>query len=251
MKVYVINLKTSIKRKHYMEDILFPYRDFLEVDFIEAVDGRNLSEKQLMQIWNQVETYRNYGRYMRGGEVGCALSHRKCCEEMLKNNEKIALIVEDDLVLQNAKVKEVILSAKGILETEQPTIVLLSGDYWYTRKKQIIKGSNLWFAKVREAICTQAYLINQSAAKIVASTVREYLADDWYNWKRQGIALYAAYPHIADQNRRDFNTEVSTAYEGTIRKNLSFTRRLHSYYRAVVKRILASIGYIERKSFMD
>ena len=84
---------------------------------------------------------------------------------------------------------------------------------------------------------------------------RKYLADDWYHIKKQGIDLYGVYPHIADQNRKNFQTVISTAYEGTIRKNLSLGNRVHSYYRAIVKRIvkriLANTGHKERKNFLE
>ena len=56
MKTYVINLKTSTDRKRYMENLLIPYNDFLDVHFVEAVDGRQLSDEQLSKIWNQEAT---------------------------------------------------------------------------------------------------------------------------------------------------------------------------------------------------
>ena len=71
VKVYVINLKASTDRKQYIEQLLSPYQDFMDVHFVEAVDGRGLSDEQLSEVWNQKETYKTYGRYMKGGEIGC------------------------------------------------------------------------------------------------------------------------------------------------------------------------------------
>lgn len=66
VKVYVINLKTSADRKQYIEQLLSPYQGFMNVHFVEAVDGRGLSDEQLSEVWNQKETYKTYGRYMKG-----------------------------------------------------------------------------------------------------------------------------------------------------------------------------------------
>lgn len=248
MNTYIINLKESTERKRYMESVLKPYEDFLNIRFIEAVNGKNFSEEQIKTIWNQTGTFQIYGRFMRNTEIGCALSHRKCCEEMLKSGEEIALIVEDDLVWQNTNLKKTFQILYDFLHTEKPVVVLLSGDYWFTRRKKI---NDLTLATVREAVCAQAYMLNRSAAEKIIAMKRNYLADDWYHIKKQGIDLYGVYPHIADQNRKNFQTVISTAYEGTIRKNLSLGNRVHSYYRAIVKRILANTGHKERKNFLE
>ena len=248
MKAYIINLKKSTDRKAYMEDLFKPYKGFLEAHFVEGVDGRQLSGEQIGKLWNQRETYGIYGRKMGNAEIGCALSHRKCCGEMLENGDEVALIVEDDLVWQDADIKGIVSEAADFLKTQDAAIVLLSGDYWFTCKR---RWKNIRLAYVREAVCAQAYLINRKAARIILNMERKYLADDWYNIKGQGISLYGIYPHVADQNRRDFGTVISSAYEGTIRKNLSFGRMIHSYYRAVIKRVLLHTGHFERKKFVD
>ena len=249
MKAYVINLKESRERKSYMERLLTPYRDFLDITFVEAVNGKELTNEQLCDIWDQKATFKIYGRYMQGCEIGCALSHRKCCESLLESNERVALVVEDDLVLQDVDVKKIVADVEKFMCTVKPMIVLLSGDYWFLGKKQIT--NEVCLANIREAVCTQAYLINRNAAKIVLSIERKYLADDWFNLKRYGIKLLGVFPHIADQNRRDFRTEISTAYVGTVRKNLSFVDQLQSYYRAIIKRILVYIGHFESKKFVE
>lgn len=244
MKAYIINLKTSIERKQYIEQLLSPYQDFMNVHFVEAVDGRGLSEKQLSEIWNQKETYKTYGRYMKGGEIGCALSHRKCYEEILNNGDDVALILEDDVKFQNVDVRSKVLSVEKFVRTNRPVVVLLSGDYWFTLIRQI--DNNICLANIREAMGAIAYVVNQSAAKILLSADKEFLADDWYNLKKGGLALYALHPHFVDTT--DLGTEISVdGYAGTIRKNLSLFRKCHSYYRAVIRRILGEFGNFERR----
>ena len=248
MKTFVINLKDASERKRYMESVLHPYAHFLDIEFIEAVDGRKFTDEDINKLWDEKATYKTYGRTMGGGEIGCALSHRKCYEALLKTEEEMALIVEDDLMWRTTDIEEVIRKATPFLQTEQATIVLLSGDYWFT-SKQKIKGSPWELARIREAVCTQAYIVNRHAAQRMLAMRHQFLADDWFHIKKQGIKLLGIYPHIADQNRKDFQGGVTATYAGTIRKNLSFVKRLHSYYRAIVKRMLVYTGHFEYHDF--
>ena len=75
MKVYIINLKRCPERKVYMNQILSQYT-FLDIEFIEAVDGSLLTKKEL--LFNQDKAFRIYGRTLSDGEIGCTLSHQLC-----------------------------------------------------------------------------------------------------------------------------------------------------------------------------
>lgn len=249
INTYVINLKDSIEKREYITHIFATYQNAFNLKWIEAVDGRNLSDTQLCEIFDQKKAFQTYGRYLKGGEVGCALSHRKCCQEFLNTDDEVALIVEDDLVWQDDNVCSIISQIKAFMSVDHPIIVLLSGDFWFTTTKKLDSGLKL--ANVREAVCTHAYMINRSAAKIILSTEKCYLADDWYTLTHSRIKLYGIRPHIADQNRRDLKTEISTAYVGLVRRNLSFTKKLHSYYRGVIKHILYYAKHFEYKNFIS
>lgn len=246
MKTYVINLKTSTDRKLYMENLLAPYKDFLNVHFIEAFDGRKLTEKQLDECWNQKETYKTYGRYMKGGEIGCSLSHRKCYEEMLKNDVDMAMVLEDDAVFKSdANLKELIPALKKALLVKKPVVILLTGSYWFTGECNVL-GSYARLASVFEAMGTVAYMLNQAAAKRMFAAGKEYLADDWYNWKRNGIKVYALRPHIAGDMDL-FGSVIAAGSEGWKRENLSFKNKIRAYYRGVIRRYLGSTGHWEAR----
>lgn len=245
MKTFVINLVASPKRKIYMEELLSLY-PFLSVDFIEAVDGRIIHDKEIEKYFNQSEAKKKYGRFLRKGEIGCTLSHRKCAKRMLEGGYPYALILEDDVVFTR-DLGGIISDLEATMKTDDPLIILLSGDYWYYRKQDITKDYML--AEIYEAVCSQAYLINRAAAKIIMELSPSYLADDWKWMKKKGISIKAVFPHVTDQNRTNFSTDISTAYEGTVRGNLSFMNCMGSYARAVIKRVLMYSGHFESKSF--
>lgn len=229
-----------------MKHLLDSFGDFFDISFIEAVDGRNLSDEEKDEVWNQKETYKTYGRYMKGGEIGCSLSHRKCYEEILKNGDDVALILEDDVVFkENADIRKVVSAVGKLLCTQKPMIVLLSGSYWFFKERSL-PGVDFQLASVFEAMGTMSYMMNQAAAKRMASIEKKYLADDWYHWRTHGIKVYAVHPHIAGDFDL-FGSVIAGSYEGWKRKNLSFKNKLRAYYRGVIRRVLGRIGNWEKR----
>lgn len=248
MKTYIINLEKSLKRKTYIENLFSQHKEVFQLHFINAVDGGIMSKQQLYEVWNQHKAYGIYGRYMKAGEIGCALSHLRCYEEIVKQDDEMALVVEDDMSFQNVNVEKIIRSITELLLSDtynkRPTIVLLSGDYWYTWRKRIPK-TEFQLASVYDAMGAIAHIVNKKAAMMLINQEKSILADDWYN-KKTGINLYALYPHIVDT--ADLGTEISTdGYLGTIRKNLSFSNKMYSYYRAAVRRALGKFGHFEKR----
>lgn len=246
IRTYVINLKEAKERKTYMSELLSS-KDLLDVVFIDAVNGKSLTVADLERSVDQNIAFRRYGRVLLGGEVGCTLSHMKCAQALLESDEQVAIVFEDDLVLQEREIDMLLYAIREEISTIGPTIVLFSGDYWFSRRRKFYEKYQL--ATVIEAVCSQAYMINRAAAEKMLSMGSEHTADDWSYIKKAGINILALYPHIADQNRLDFNTDVSPAYTGFIRKNLSWSRRLESYFMAFLKMTLKRLGHFEYKQF--
>ena len=247
MKVYAINLKTSEKRRSYIENLLQKFGPVFESNIVEAVDGRFMSDDELRKIWDQNRTYRNYGRYMSGGEIGCSLSHRKCYEEILKNGDDTAMVIEDDVSFQEENVCEVVTAAERVLRSSRPVIILLTGSYWYMTKTDL-PGTRFSLACLYEGMGTVAYMINNAAAKILDAAPQAYLADDWYSIRSFGITVYAVNPHIAGDVGL-FGSDIFGNYQGAVRKNLSLCRKLQLYRRGLMRRFLGCIGHWEKRAF--
>ncbi|MBQ0425162.1 glycosyltransferase family 25 protein, partial [Proteus mirabilis] len=90
MKIYIVNLEKDIERKASIKAQL----DALNLDyqFISAVYGKALSQEEIAQLSPDFEKTR-----LTLPELGCALSHLKVYREIIKNNDEIALILEDDV----------------------------------------------------------------------------------------------------------------------------------------------------------
>ncbi len=248
MKAYIINLKSSTDRKEYMEQVMAPVSSVFDYSFIDAVNGKEMSDEEVARVFDQTRAMKMYGRELRRGEIGCTMSHKKCAHMLLDSSEPYALFLEDDLIWQDPdNLDSVVAVSEKVLDTDTPTILLLSGDYWYTcMKKQSDKYS---VASVRDAVCTQSYMINRAGAQKLLDLGNWHVADDWWAIKKQGVVLKAIYPHVADQNRADLDTVIAQQYGGLKKNNLSVLRRTELIWLSLVKKMLVKINHFESKNF--
>jgi len=181
----------------------------LSFDFFWGADKLELNEELLKEdgTYDEVQTKKNQrqGKALNLGEIACSLSHRMLYEEMIKQQWKKVLVLEDDVlgltdnmaVLPQA-LKELPadweLVYLGYLKHEQVTAGLKAKQFYY----KILSGLGLmrWnFTMVSNLLpkpyskhlkragfhdCTHAYAITLSAAKklLAAQTPVVYRADD-------------------------------------------------------------------------
>ncbi len=192
LKTYIINLEKSTVRKRYMQSLLAGL-SFLDIEFIRAIDGRALSEDERSSRFDYDRSRSLYGRFVNAGEVGCALSHRKVYETLLQSTDSYALVLEDDITLVRDLQTLDLGAIDGIMNDPSPKALMLSGDYWFYRKKGIVR--------LYAAVGAYAYVINRAAAQRILSIKPPCcLADDWLFYKRKGVKLYAVYPYMIDAN---------------------------------------------------
>ena len=90
--IYVINMDRSSDRlKRMKQQIPKLGKEFIR---ISAVDGSKLSKKTIIDASTWL-----CSNFCTASMIGCFLSHRKAWEEMLKNDDQYALIMEDDCEL--------------------------------------------------------------------------------------------------------------------------------------------------------
>jgi glycosyl transferase family 25 len=100
--IYVINLKKDISKKEFMISQLSNLN--LNYEFIDAVYGKELNEKEVKGLTNLELTVNSIGRGLSLGELGCALSHKSIYEKIIEKKQKYALILEDDININSGVV---------------------------------------------------------------------------------------------------------------------------------------------------
>lgn len=192
MRVYCVNLKRSTARRAKMEveleKLSLPYA------FIDAVDGRALSNDERRGLYSSWRTRLRHGVDLQPGELGCALSHLEFFRRIIAENE-VGFVLEDDVSFGDEArqaFKEVALFLK---DAKGPTLVQLPG---LDRDLKRDKENPDLFVKVRHAMGTYAYGVNPEAARLLleAFTPVKMPIDKYaYLIKRFGLN-YFVYPKL-------------------------------------------------------
>jgi GR25 family glycosyltransferase involved in LPS biosynthesis len=97
MKSYIVNLKRSVDRRNYIEETFYKI-GYSNYEFVEAVDGNDLTDLELKQNYN-FELAERLCKPLTRLEIACALSHIKVQEKIIKDNSNYhTLILEDDII---------------------------------------------------------------------------------------------------------------------------------------------------------
>lgn len=95
MNIKIINLAVRVDRKEKLIGELTRH-NIKGYEFMEAVDGRSLDRVDMIVKGMILE-----GKEMTRGEYGCYLSHYNLYKEILKGEEELILVLEDDIYFIN------------------------------------------------------------------------------------------------------------------------------------------------------
>lgn len=241
LKTYVINLEKSTVRRQYMQDLLSGF-EFLDLEFVKAIDGRSLSDEALHTRFDFKKSRALYGKTMNAGEVGCVLSHRKVYQTLLDSEDPYALVLEDDIsVVRDLNLLDLEAIDK-IANSDRPRSILLSGDYSYFKRKPVVR--------VYAANGAYAYIINREAAKrILSINAPCNLADDWKFYKRKGVKLFAVYPYMIDANTNMelLGSDVKQDIWSIDRSKMSLKEVFIQAYTSIIERLFRIFNHYEYK----
>jgi glycosyl transferase family 25 len=226
--IYVITLKRATDRREHFEKEL----KGLDYSIFWGKDKKEFDVKELNKvgIYDEQLAKKNhrYGKPMDGGNIGCSWSHQLVYKDILKNDYKKALILEDDVVIN----KETVVLLPQILkelpaewelfylgfdlnEQAPPKAFFKKAFYHLLSKLSLIKYStkmisNLYPKKITEHIykagyhnCTHAYgVTKEGAAKLLAlQTPISFLPDNLlaHAATNEIVKAYIILPKIIDQ----------------------------------------------------
>ena len=97
-KIFVINLNESTERLERLKSEF--ERIGLDFERLPAVDGRKLSDNQILKHYSPELNRKNYFVPLSKPEIGVYMSHLKACEKIISENLDFGIILEDDIVLK-------------------------------------------------------------------------------------------------------------------------------------------------------
>lgn len=185
MKTYVINLKEAEDRKKSMI-VKLEHQKIDDYYFVEGINGKT---QPVAQFYDAQSFSRLYRRQATPGEVGCAISHLKVHQEIIKNDEP-AMVFEDDVVFlcENNELSNVQLDFDF-------DVIFLNGPRWQ-KKPATFKGKPTDYdingIKLEEIIIPlhepyywwlgSSYILSPSGAKKIekANWPIKHPADAWF-----------------------------------------------------------------------
>lgn len=163
--IYMINLRRRPERRKRMMECFKQLG--LDVTVYDAIDGRSLNETVLSDMGiHFMPEYKDpyHKRAMTHGEIGCFLSHYKIWEEIVKNEDGLVMVLEDDVRFEpyfRQKVINLIREANGLK---------LEWDLIYLGRKRLqddeewVKGSKS-LVHVSYSYWTLGYLLTLKGAR--------------------------------------------------------------------------------------
>ncbi|MGN6267673.1 MAG: glycosyltransferase family 25 protein [Ginsengibacter sp.] len=231
MKIFVINMKSSVRRRKIMERQL--NRLGLPFEIFEAVQGDALTEQETLS-WYEKDFYNNRPSYHTNGMVGCTLTHYLIYKKITEQKIARALILEDDMILGKTFPSLLNEISKKIRNDE--VIMLFYQSYFPINlcksSQQNVQGEFSLYQvnNLKGLRSTAAYIITYEAAKSMMDGYLpiSFFPDDWKKFfdKKLLNGVRLIYPFI-----------VTNAYEPTtISPNLK-GGKLMKYFLSMVEKL--------------
>lgn len=185
--VYVVNLPQQAKRRQLMGLQLDTLPQSFRVEFVEAVDGRMLSEDNRREDYEPRHSLKLAGRELSQSELGCAMSHRLIYRRMVDRNEPIAVVLEDDVGVARW-FPEIVEALIARLDHSESRVVMLTDTFVPSLWKRSLWG-NYKIVRTKWAQSTCGYVVTNAAARALvgAQTPIRWAADWWAEIERLGI----------------------------------------------------------------
>ena len=194
MKTYVVNMLKDVAKRQQIEAQLAEHPE-LDYEIWAAVEGRKLSLEERKSSISSVFISR-YGKSASLPAAGCSLSHVEIYRDMINNDVKYALVLEDDARLAKELQLE---NCANVVNSDIPSAILLTPEFWYM-KDALVKqvNDNFQIFRLYNGYMTSGYIINQAGAKLLLSLnfPIQYMADSWHFFIEKGLVLYGIVPHV-------------------------------------------------------
>ncbi len=199
--IFVVNLKKDIKKQQHMQKLCQKFD--LDVEFIEAVYGKDLTQKEVDEVYSEKRAREEIGRELSQGEIGCALSHKKIYKKMINKKMDMALILEDDIEFDADLLK---ILNKVEYFNDDWELVLLGQHTATSRDKDTL--SSIWARKsivngyklvhpCEKAYGTYGYMITRNGAKKLLRHLDIIVKPiDLYTGSRTYSNLYTVNPAV-------------------------------------------------------
>ena len=196
MNIYYINLQKSKDRNQRFLNDIIDYNTFNAIR-IDAVSPETLPEMKKSDYY--------INKYLKNTEYACLASHFKAIHTAYHNNEKYAMICEDDAIIENIDYTKLVSTAPDDWEILQ--LHFFSDIFFdYKRIRNLYNTGNvLWIPFIKKSYSAACYIINHKAMyRILSQFVvgfenpiwNEIIKLDYSNTKSLCVADFVIYEFL-------------------------------------------------------
>lgn len=171
------------------------------------------------------------------GVLSCTLNHILCYEAVIKNNNRYALIFENDPFFTGDFTKQISRIVEEANTLEPGFIISLENTSLRFPPYKLVNKKQLLYPAV-QGRCAGAYLIDNKAAKQMLSDLQVHKCNEVIDWwhntliRTNVIKMYWAYPAITEQGSHNglLSSTISTKERSTKRRIKWVIQRFYKTY---------------------
>ena len=239
LPIFIINLPECSERRQSMLAEFSKYN--VPVHFFEGKNGKILTEKEILELVNLDKVQKNYNRPLSKGEIGCSISHLKLYKKMIDENIMHAIILEDDV-----KINDNFLDVYSDLSKLAPKNYIIKTDTSVRNGLFSLFGcKNLKKTTLKKPVFdvffARGYYIDIIAAKKVLDQYDkiECVADDWTRLGKKS-KLRLCFPYFVEDN------EETPSFIGEERFEVS-KEQASNKKNSIISRLLKNPGFFTRR----
>lgn len=220
-----------------MSELLKTVLPSFKYEFIEAVDGRGLSDAAAKDAVDEARMNKVFKRELTRGEIGCLLSHKKAYQTLLDGPHEAALILEDDAFFDShlaeflGHLDELPKDLELLLIGHQRQVYNDDGyriESPFSRRFSQTIGGVILRRLVGKGNGGYGYLITKKGAKrLQDATQKAFMPIDNYTCNEDFINIYALFPPLIE-TRSEYIKESSTQ-EISLKKRSLFKKRFKKF----------------------
>ncbi len=247
--IFVINLSKSVNRKNHIINMFKPLD--INYQFFEAVDGTQLTQQKIAEIYDQKMAKKLRGRDLTLGELGCSLSHLGIYKKMLSENMEKVIILEDDACIGKNFVK--IIKQINYFPNDWELVLLGYVIPKHNCKIAQFKMNNVpnyyLYKSISHFSAAHGYIINQNGAKKILKVNRKiYSPIDHFTGNYKTVNFYVVHPEVIHANLPRFPSDIGKdrfKEKNIIRKKLQKRSRILKQLSAI-NRVRKDIKWLRR-----